>query len=78
MSRAALAPRAARALLGAAGLALPAAAPALADRVSVKGVVLEGRVESITAERVVMSTVYGKGQLAIAVADVEAIETDDP
>jgi hypothetical protein len=44
----------------------------------VKGVVLEGKVESITAKQVVMSTVYGKGQLAIAVGDVESIETDAP
>ncbi len=60
------------------GLVLLAAGSAPADRVTVKGVVLEGTIESITAKQVVMTTVYGKGDLAIKVRDVEAIETDAP
>ena len=49
---------------------------AAADRVTVKGTVLEGTVKSIDAKQIVVETVYGKGDLTIAVADVEAIETD--
>jgi putative salt-induced outer membrane protein YdiY len=55
-----------------------AAAPAGADRVTVKGTVLEGKVESVSGKTVVMTTVYGKGELVIKTADVEAIETDAP
>jgi hypothetical protein len=51
---------------------------AAADRVVVKGVALEGTVKSITADAVVMETIYGKGELSIAVADVESIETETP
>lgn len=51
---------------------------AAADRVTVKGTVLEGTVKSISAKEVVMKTVYGKGDLAIATEDVSAIETDAP
>lgn len=47
---------------------------ATADRVTVKGTVLEGTVKSIDAKQIVVETVYGKGNLTIA--DVEAIETD--
>jgi len=49
---------------------------AAADRVTVKGVVLEGSVKSIDAKNVVLETIYGKGDLSIDVKDVEAIETD--
>jgi putative salt-induced outer membrane protein YdiY len=70
-------PRTARRLCRiAAGLALLAPAAALADRVTVKGVALEGTVESITSSSVVMKTIYGKGSLTIPVRDVEAIETE--
>ncbi len=51
---------------------------AAADRVTVKGAVLEGTVKSISAKEIVMSTVYGKGDITIATADVTAIETDAP
>jgi hypothetical protein len=47
-----------------------------ADRVTVKGTVLEGTVQSVDAKSVVLETVYGKGELAIALEDVEAIETE--
>jgi hypothetical protein len=63
-------------LLVAALLLVPSLASA--DRVTVKGTVLEGKVKSISAKQVVMETVYGKGDLAIATADVSAIETDAP
>lgn len=53
-----------------------AAAPAGADRVTVKGTVLEGEVQSVSGKTVVLTTVYGKGEIEIATADVEAIETD--
>ena len=61
-------------LLAFLALLLPAAARA--DRVTVKGTVLEGKVKSITKTSVVMETVYGKGDLVIATKDIEAIETD--
>src|SRR5512139_3203696 len=57
-------------------LLLPGAAQA--DRVTVKGTVLEGKVKSITKKEVVLETVYGKGDLVIATKDIEAIETDAP
>lgn len=58
-------------------LLLPVAA-ARADRVTVKGTVLEGKVKSFTSKSVVLETVYGKGDLVIDTKDVEAIETDVP
>jgi putative salt-induced outer membrane protein YdiY len=51
---------------------------AAADRVTVKGTVLEGTVKSVSSSSVVMSTVYGKGDLTIPTEDVSAIETDAP
>jgi hypothetical protein len=51
---------------------------AAADRVTVKGAVLEGKVKSVSAKEVVMETIYGKGDLTIATADVTAIETETP
>lgn len=57
-------------------LLLPAAAAA--DRVTVKGTVLEGTIKSVSSGSVVMSTVYGSGDLTIPTADVSAIETDAP
>jgi putative salt-induced outer membrane protein YdiY len=51
---------------------------AAADRVTVKGTVLEGTVKSISPKQVVMKTVYGKGDLTIETGDVSAIETDAP
>jgi putative salt-induced outer membrane protein YdiY len=51
---------------------------AAADRVTVKGTVLEGTVKSISAAKLVMKTVYGKGDLTIETEDVDAIETDAP
>jgi putative salt-induced outer membrane protein YdiY len=51
---------------------------AAADRVTVKGTVLEGTVKSVSGKSVVMSTVYGKGDLTIPTEDVSAIETDAP
>jgi putative salt-induced outer membrane protein YdiY len=65
-----------RALLVLLALLLPAAAAA--DRVTVKGTVLEGTVKKISGGSIVMSTVYGKGDLTIPTADVSAIETDAP
>jgi len=55
-------------------------APSLAsaDRVTVKGAVLEGKVKSISAKTVVMETIYGKGDLTIKTEDVASIETDAP
>jgi putative salt-induced outer membrane protein YdiY len=49
-----------------------------ADRVTVKGAVLEGTVKSISGKEVVLKTIYGKGDLTIPTADVTAIETDAP
>jgi len=49
---------------------------ARADRVTVKGTVLEGKVKSITSKAVVIETVYGKGDITIDPKDIEAIETD--
>jgi putative salt-induced outer membrane protein YdiY len=49
---------------------------ASADRVTVKGVVLEGSVKSLDAKQIVFETVYGKGDLTISLADIEAIETE--
>jgi putative salt-induced outer membrane protein YdiY len=57
-------------------LLLPVAAAA--DRVTVKGTVLEGTVKSVSGGSVVMSTVYGSGDLTIPTEDVSAIETDAP
>lgn len=54
------------------------AATAHADRVTVKGTVLEGTVKSVTSKSVVLETVYGKGDLVIAIEDVQAISTDAP
>ena len=51
---------------------------AAADRVTVKGTVLEGTVKSISAKQIVLETVYGKGDLVIKTEDVSAIETDSP
>jgi putative salt-induced outer membrane protein YdiY len=60
-------------------LALLVLAPsAYADRVTVKGTVLEGEVQSIDGKQIVMKTVYGQGALNINLQDVEAIETDVP
>lgn len=47
-----------------------------ADRVVVKGVALEGTVESISRREVVMTTVYGSGTLTIPLEDVDSLETD--
>jgi putative salt-induced outer membrane protein YdiY len=51
---------------------------AAADRVTVKGAVLEGKVKAISSKHVVMETIYGKGDLEIETEDVSAIETDAP
>jgi hypothetical protein len=51
---------------------------AAADRVTVKGAVLEGKVKSISGKQIVMETIYGKGDLTIKTEDVSAIETDAP
>jgi putative salt-induced outer membrane protein YdiY len=51
---------------------------AAADRVTVKGTVLEGTVKQISGGSIVMSTVYGKGDLTLKTEDVSAIETDAP
>jgi hypothetical protein len=51
---------------------------AAADRVTVKGAVLEGKVKSVSAKAVVIETIYGKGDLTIATEDVTAIETETP
>ena len=59
-------------------LALLIPSLAAADRVTVKGTVLEGTVKAISAKEVVLKTVYGKGDLVIATDDVSAIETDAP
>ncbi len=63
-------------LLAVFALLLPVAARA--DRVTVQGTVLEGKIKSITKTSVVIETVYGKGDLVIATKDIEAIETDGP
>jgi Protein of unknown function, DUF481 len=51
---------------------------AAADRVTVKGAVLEGKVKSLSSKAIVLETIYGKGDLTIKTADVTAIETDVP
>ena len=65
-----------RLLVAAAFLLVPSLAAA--DRVTVKGAVLEGKVKSVSSKKIVMKTIYGKGDLTIATADVTAIETDAP
>jgi putative salt-induced outer membrane protein YdiY len=60
-------------ILGSLAWTIPDAA--WCDRVTVKGTVLEGTIQLITSEVVVLETVYGKGALSIATGDVEAIET---
>lgn len=52
------------------------AAPALADKVTVKGATLEGTVLSVNSKTVSMKTVYGDGTLTFKLADVTRIETD--
>lgn len=59
-------------------LVLAATAARAADRVTVKGTVLEGKVKSITKKEIVMETVYGKGDIVIATEDVESIATEAP
>jgi putative salt-induced outer membrane protein YdiY len=54
------------------------ASAAHADRVVVKGDTLQGTVKSITKTEIVMETVYGEGEIVIAVEDVESIETEAP
>jgi hypothetical protein len=49
-----------------------------ADRVVVKGDTLQGTVQSITKQEIVLETIYGDGTLVIAVEDVESIETEAP
>ena len=49
---------------------------AAADRVTVKGAVLEGSVKSLDAKQIVFETIYGKGDLTIPIKDIEALETD--
>jgi len=55
-------------------------APSLAgaDRVTVKGTVLEGTIQSISDDEVVFETIYGDGDLEIDTSDVSAIESDAP
>jgi len=65
-------------LAGVAVAVLASAGGAAADQVVVKGATLEGTVKTITKKEIVMETVYGKGDLVIAVEDVEAITTDAP
>jgi putative salt-induced outer membrane protein YdiY len=68
-----------RSRIGAACVALAigiGAASASADRVVVKGITLEGTVQSISAAGIVMTTVYGGGELSIAAGDIESIQTD--
>ena len=66
--------------LGSAGvllaIGLGVAGSAAADRVVVKGIALEGAVRSITTTSIVMTTVYGGGELTVAVADIESITTE--
>jgi hypothetical protein len=50
--------------------------PGSGDRVTVKGTTLEGTVQSVSSDKVVIETVYGDGDLTIALEDVEAIETE--
>lgn len=52
------------------------AAPARADKVTVKGTTLEGTVLSVNAKSVQMKTVYGAGTLTLDMEDVTSIETD--
>lgn len=59
-------------------LAVAVAGAAAADRIVVKGTALEGTVKSISKKEVVFETVYGKGDLLIAIEDVESIETEAP
>jgi putative salt-induced outer membrane protein YdiY len=57
-------------------LGIGAAGGALADQVVVKGITLEGTVESISASGITMQTVYGTGEISIAVGDIESITTE--
>lgn len=63
-----------RALALAGLLVLPMAARA--DTIRVKGQTLVGTLSGISAERILFRTIYGEGTLSIAVADVEALETE--
>jgi hypothetical protein len=55
--------------------ALALAAPARADKVTVRGITLEGTVLSVTSANVSMKTIYGDGTLTFKIADVTRIET---
>ncbi len=59
-------------------LLLTTASSARADRLVVKGDTLQGTVQSITKQEIVLETIYGDGELVIAVEDVESIETEAP
>ena len=51
---------------------------ALADEVKVKGIKLPGTVVDVTSEGVVFQTDYGKGQITIGFADIQALSTEKP
>lgn len=54
------------------------ALPARADRVTVKGTILEGKVLRVGSKHVLFETVYGKGSIEIALGDIELLETEEP
>jgi hypothetical protein len=55
---------------------LTSARQSVADEVTVKGTVLQGTITSLSASTVELKTVYGKGTLAIPVADIQNLTTD--
>jgi putative salt-induced outer membrane protein YdiY len=57
-------------------IGMAAGSASAADRVVVKGITLEGTVQSVSAAGIVMTTVYGGGEISIAAADIQSIETE--
>jgi len=55
---------------------LPWARPSVADEVTVKGTVLQGTITALSASKVELKTVYGKGTLVIPFADIQNLTTD--
>jgi hypothetical protein len=51
-------------------------APSGADEVTVKGTVLQGTVTSLSASKIELKTIYGKGTLVIPFADIQNLTTD--
>lgn len=59
-------------------IALLVASAACADEITAKGDVLHGTVSDVTAKGVVFTPDFGKGDVTIEYADLEALKTDQP